>query len=91
MDPTLESPEFIERLRQGDRAAFGQLVKGHHNMLLATARTMLSAADAEEAVQDGWIAAHRAIGKFEGRSLLRTWLTRIVINQARMMLRKGGR
>ncbi len=91
MDPTLESPEFIERLRQGDRAAFGLLVKAHHNMLLATARTMLSPADAEEAVQDGWIAAHRAIAKFEGRSLLRTWLTRIVINQARMMLRKGGR
>ncbi len=91
MDPTLESPEFIERLRQGDQAAFGQLVKAHHNMLLATARTMLSSADAEEAVQDGWIAAHRAISKFEGRSLLRTWLTRIVINQARMMLRKGGR
>ena len=60
MDPTLESPEFIERLRQGDQAAFGQLVKAHHNMLLATARTMLSSADAEEAVQDGWIAAHRA-------------------------------
>ena len=48
MDPTLESPEFIERLRQGDQAAFGQLVKAHHNMLLATARTMLSSADAGE-------------------------------------------
>ena len=47
MDPTLESPEFIERLRQGDRVAFGQVVKTHHNMLLATARTLLSAADAE--------------------------------------------
>lgn len=91
MDPTLESPEFIERLRQGDRVAFGQVVKTHHNILLATARTLLSAADAEEAVQDAWIAAYRAIAKFEGRSLLRTWLTRIVINQARMMLRKGGR
>lgn len=87
----LESPDFIERLRQDDRAAFGQLVKAHHNRLLATARSMLNNADAEEAVQDAWIAAHRAISKFEGRSQLRTWLTRIVINQARMMLRKSGR
>ncbi|EKF75911.1 rna polymerase sigma-e factor [Alcanivorax hongdengensis A-11-3] len=86
-----DSPDFVERLRQGDRAAFGELVKTHHNMLLATARTLLSPADAEEAVQDAWIAAHRAIARFEGRSQLRTWLTRIVINQARMMLRRGGR
>ena len=42
-------------------------------------------------MQDAWIAAHRAIAKFEGRSQLRTWLTRIVINQAKMMLRKRGR
>ena len=90
-DTHLEEPRFIEKLRQGDRAAFGQLVKCHHNMLLATARTLLSPADAEEAVQDAWIAAHKAIAKFEGRSLLRTWLTRIVINQAKMMLRKRGR
>ena len=90
-DAQLEDPRFIEKLRQGDRAAFGQLVRGHHNMLLATARTLLNPADAEEAVQDAWIAAHRSIAKFEGRSLLRTWLTRIVINQAKMMLRKRGR
>ncbi|MCG8391570.1 MAG: sigma-70 family RNA polymerase sigma factor [Pseudomonadales bacterium] len=90
-DQPLETPEFIERLRQGDRAAFGQLVKAQHNMLLATARTLLNPADAEEAVQDAWIAAHRAIAGFEGRSQLRTWLTRIVINQAKMMLRKRGR
>ena len=77
----LDGPEFIARLQQGDRAAFGQLVKHHHGYLLATARSLLSPADAEEAVQDAWISAHRAIGKFEGRSQLRTWLTRIVINQ----------
>ena len=87
----LDGPQFIAKLKQGDRAAFGQLVKQHHGYLLATARSLLSPADAEEAVQDAWISAHRAIGKFEGRSQLRTWLTRIVINQARMMLRKQGR
>ena len=87
----LEAPSFLQKLQEGDRAAFGQLVQAHHNALLATARTMLSPAAAEDAVQDAWIAAHRALAKFEGRSKLRTWLTRIVINQAKMMLRKGGR
>lgn len=87
----LESPEFLDRLRAGDRAAFARLVQAHHNRLLATARTLVSPADAEEAVQESWIAAHRALPKFEGRSALLTWLTRIVINQARMQLRRSGR
>lgn len=90
-NPDLETPEFIERLRAGDRAAFALVVKHYHPRLLGAARTLLQPADAEEAVQDGWIAAHRALPKFEGRSALLTWLTRIVINQARMQLRKRGR
>ncbi len=79
-NPDLETPEFIERLRAGDRAAFALVVKHYHPRLLGAARTLLQPADAEEAVQDGWIAAHRALPKFEGRSALLTWLTRIVIN-----------
>lgn len=90
-NPELESNDFIDRLRTGDRDAFARLVKAHHNRLLATARTLVSAADAEEAVQEAWIAAYRALPKFEGRSALLTWLTRIVINQARMQLRRQGR
>lgn len=87
----LESIDFINRLRAGDRPAFARLVKAHHRRLLATARTLVNHADAEEAVQEAWISAHRALPKFEGRSALLTWLTRIVINQARMQLRRNGR
>lgn len=89
--PDLESPEFVARLRGGDRDALAALVRGYHTRLLGTARTLVNPADAEEAVQDTWIAAHRALPRFEGRSTLLTWLTRIVINQARMQLRRGGR
>ena len=71
-NPDLETPEFIERLRAGDRAAFALVVKHYHPRLLGAARTLLQPADAEEAVQDGWIAAHRALPKFEGRSALLT-------------------
>src|ERR1700761_1738117 len=44
--------------------------------------------DAEEAVQEAFISAHRHLRKFEGRSALKTWLTRIVLNSALMMRRK---
>ncbi|HEX5678592.1 MAG TPA: sigma factor [Alcanivorax sp.] len=87
----LETPEFIERLRAGDRTAFALVVKHYHPRLLGAARTLLQPADAEEAVQEAWVAAYRALPQFEGRSALLTWLTRIVINQARMQLRKSGR
>ena len=89
--PELETPEFIERLRAGDRTGFALVVKHYHPRLLGAARTLLQPADAEEAVQDAWVAAYRALPDFEGRSALLTWLTRIVINQARMKLRKAGR
>lgn len=86
-----DAPGFLEKLRNGDQQAFTQLVTLYHNRLLATARAMLGSADAEDAVQNAWIAAHRALPKFEGRSKLSTWLTRIVINEARMRMRRGGR
>ncbi len=79
------------QLLQGDEQAFAELVRQHHHALLALARAMLGASDAEEAVQNAWLKAYGAIGGFEGRSSLRTWLTRIVINEARMLLRKRQR
>jgi RNA polymerase sigma factor (sigma-70 family) len=90
-DIDIENPEFIDRLQAGDRTAFSRLVTRYHQRLLATARTMLTPADAEEAVQDGWIAAFKALPSFQRRSRLSTWLTRIVINEARMRLRRAGR
>src|SRR5712664_279970 len=44
--------------------------------------------DAEDAVQEAFLSAHRHLRSFEGRSALRTWLTRIVLNAALMMQRK---
>lgn len=81
----------LKRLQSGDRAAFEQLVRQHHSALLAVALSFLGGGEAEEAVQDAWISAHRNITRFEGRSALKTWLTRIVINECKMRLRKAGR
>lgn len=90
-DTASQDQAFLQQLRSGDKAAFAKLVSQHHNALLAVARSMLGEGEAEEAVQDAWISAYRNIAKFEGRAALKTWLTRIVINQARMRMRKHGR
>jgi RNA polymerase sigma-70 factor (ECF subfamily) len=79
-----EEQELLRRLRAGDRAAFGALVARHGGAMLRLARSLVkSAAVAEEVVQDAWLSALDALASFEGRSSLRTWLFRIVVNKAR--------
>src|SRR5258707_15859736 len=59
-----------------------------YRMALRYSRTP---ADAEDALQDAMLSAVRHIGEFEGRSQLSTWLTKIVINAARMQFRRRYR
>jgi len=54
-------------------------------------RQLRNPADAEDALQDGLLSALRHIGDFEGRSQISTWLTKIVINSARMHFRRAHR
>jgi len=68
-----------------------QLVTLYHLNLTSLARTFLSENEAEEVVQEAWISAYENMSKFEGRSSIRTWLTKIVINASKMRLRKTGR
>jgi RNA polymerase sigma-70 factor (ECF subfamily) len=76
--------ELIDRLRDGDEAAFAAVVRAHHASLCRVARTFVgSEAVAEEVVQDTWLAVVRGVERFEGRSSLRTWLFRILMNRAR--------
>jgi len=74
---------LVEALRRGDEASFERLVALHHSALLRAARTYVrSHAAAEEVVQDTWAGALRNLPRFAGRSSLRTWLYRIMANQA---------
>jgi RNA polymerase sigma-70 factor (ECF subfamily) len=79
-------PEFelISRLRSGDERAFTVLVERYHEPMLTLAASFVpSRAVAEEVVQDTWLAALRGLDAFEGRSSLKTWLFRILVNRAR--------
>jgi RNA polymerase sigma-70 factor (ECF subfamily) len=87
----LEESELIERVLRQDRAACALLVRMHHARLAAVARALVGDGKAEDIVQEAWIAAFAALPKFERRSSLKTWLTRIVLNGARQQLRKDKR
>ena len=80
------------RLAHGEHAAFEALIRQYNRRLFRVARSILrDDADAEDAVQDAYFQAYRHMQDFRGRSKLGTWLTRIVINQALMRLRRHKR
>jgi RNA polymerase sigma-70 factor (ECF subfamily) len=76
----------------GDREAFRTLVEHHSRYLYGVAYRMTgNAEDARDVVQDTWLKAHSQLGRFEARSNVRTWLTRIAINCAIDYIRKTRR
>ncbi len=80
----MREDELIEKLQAGDEKAFAELVATYHASLVRLAQTFVpSLAVAEEVVQDTWIGVIRGIGRFEGRSSLKTWIYRILVNRAR--------
>ena len=81
-----EELPLVEALRQGDEAAFTELVDRYQNALLRLATVYVRSRDlAEEVVQDTWLGVMAGIGRFEGRSSLKTWIFRILINRAKTM------
>jgi RNA polymerase sigma-70 factor (ECF subfamily) len=82
---------LLARLMAGEHAAFDQLVRTYHIAMKRFASAMIGDAQAEEVVQESWMAAIRHLSNFEGRSSLKTWLFTIVGNEARSRLRKGRR
>lgn len=81
-----EEIRLVEALRQGDEAAFTELVDRYQNALLRLATVYVRSRDlAEEVVQDTWLGVMAGIGRFEGRSSLKTWIFRILINRAKTL------
>ena len=80
---TDEEPEWIERARAGDAAAFRLLVERYGDRAYGLAFRMLgSRSDAEEVAQDAFVRAWRALPRFRGESSFSTWLHRIVVRRA---------
>lgn len=75
--------ELVGRIRRGDATAFTRVVDRYSDDLYALGYSLMgSEADARDVVQETLLGAFRRIGSFEGRSSLKTWLLRILFNQA---------
>lgn len=75
---------IVAGVRSGDEAVFAQLLNDWSRSMLLLARTYVATdASAEDVVQDTWLAVIRGIDRFEGRSSLRTWVYRILVNTAK--------
>ncbi len=92
VDRPLDEAELVERARRGDLEAWETLVRAYQGIAFRTAYLLAgNAADAEEAAQDGFLKAYRAVGRFRRGSPLKPWLLRIVANEARNRRRSTGR
>lgn len=85
----LSDAELMRRARQGEGGAFDELVNRHADGLYRLARVLVGGAqDAEDVVQDTYLGAVKGLGRFQGRSTVKTWLTGILIRQARDLRRR---
>lgn len=88
----LDDTDLIERARAGDAHAYEEIVHSYQGIAFRTAYLLAgNAADAEEAAQDGFVKAFRALGRFRRGSPFRPWLLAIVANEARNRRRSSGR
>jgi RNA polymerase sigma factor (sigma-70 family) len=90
--PLTSEAELVRRARGGDGAAFDQLVRAHQDIAFRTAWLVCgSSADAQDAAQEAFVKAWRALGRFRQGAPFRPWLLAIVANEARNRRRSAGR
>lgn len=84
--------ELAARVASGDGAAFELLMRRHNRRLYRIAHSVLrDSADSEDALQEAYLTAYRAIGSFRSESSLATWLSRLVLNHCLARKRKAQR
>ncbi len=83
---------IIQRVLEGDVEAFARLVDLHYPRCARIAvRILGNREDAEEAIQDAFLRAFKALGDYEDRERFSAWLTRILVNQCRTVLARTKR
>jgi RNA polymerase sigma-70 factor, ECF subfamily len=88
----LPDADIVAALKRGDEAVFADLVDAYSPGLMRMARMFIrDRAVAEEVVQETWIAVLRGIDRFEGRSSLKTWIFRILMNTAKTRAQRESR
>jgi RNA polymerase sigma-70 factor (ECF subfamily) len=91
-DLSSDEEALVDRLRAGEESTFASLVERYQGSLLRLARTFVhDHAAAEDVVQQTWLGLLEGLDRFEGRSSLKTYLFRILVNCAKTRARKDGR
>src|SRR5215472_8409748 len=97
-DPTLEVPRAADdssiarRVAAGDRSAFALIMRRYNRRLYRLARASLrDDSEAQDALQEAYLSAYRAIGSFRGDATLSTWLSRLVLNECGVRQRRSAR
>lgn len=87
-----EETELVERARRGEVVAYEELVRRYQDLALRTAHLVSGGADdAEDATQEAFVKAYRALPRFRAGAPFRPWLLRIVANEARNRRRSANR
>jgi RNA polymerase sigma factor (sigma-70 family) len=90
--PPADESELVERAKRGDVQAYEQIVHAHQGIAFRTAYLVAgNAADAEDATQEAFVKAYRALGRFRRGAPFRPWLLQIVANESRNKRRSAGR
>jgi RNA polymerase sigma-70 factor, ECF subfamily len=88
----LPDADIVAALKRGDESVFADLVDAYSPGLMRMAQMFVrDRAVAEEVVQETWLAVLRGIDRFEGRSSLKTWIFRILINTAKTRAQREAR
>jgi RNA polymerase sigma-70 factor (ECF subfamily) len=82
---------LLARLLAGEEKAFRELVATYQGAMRAVAFAIVGSRNADEVVQDAWLAVVRSLGGFQGRSSLKTWLLTITANTAKTRLKHNRR
>ena len=88
----LAENELVQRAQSGDEDAYEELVRANQGIAFRIAYLVTgNAAEAEDAAQEGFIKAYRALGRFRAGAPFRPWVLQIVANEARNRRRSSGR
>jgi RNA polymerase sigma-70 factor, ECF subfamily len=83
--------DIVQGLLDGSETMFKLVFTAYAPSLYAVARSIAGESNADEVIQEAWIKAYKALPNFQGRSAFKSWLTRIVANEAKSKLRKHHR
>lgn len=89
---TSDDAQLVRRIVAGDLAAFELLMRRHNRRLYRLARaTLRNDAEAEDALQDAYLKAFKALAQFRGDATLATWLSHLVLNECLARMRREAR